>query len=248
MLQAAWKDFGRVRSKQRSFSPTSIPRRAAGRFLFPRAGRDIAMAEPGTTKAICGICGEWMSPEELSRHDQVAHPEVHRLLARAMRRIALITLPAGIGLILTLFFYGGLTNALWDVPIALWATWMILFFTIPVAVIAMRQTSKAYDLAPFRCWVCDTRIPHRDLAAHLRELHPAEAKDYFLARITLYTVAVGRPIAGLVQIVRLLNPSLSPLIGLGPITGLVVFMIPVAVYASPLPPRIPRPRREGGTI
>jgi len=206
------------------------------------------MAEPGTEKAICGVCGEWMSPKELARHEREAHPEIHKLLARATKRIALIMLPAGLGLILILFFYGGLTNTLWDVPIALWATWMILFFTIPVAVIAMRQTSKAYDLAPFRCWVCDTRIPHRDLAAHLRELHPAEAKDYFLARITLYTVAVGIPIAGLMQIVRLLNPSLSPLIGLGPITGLVVFMIPVAVYASRWPRRIARSRREWEAI
>ena len=202
------------------------------------------MAEPGTTKAICGICGEWMSPEELSRHDQVAHPEIHRLLARAMRRIALITLPAGIGLILTLFFYGGLTNSLWDVPIALWATWMVLFFTIPVAVVAMKQTTKAYDQAPFRCWVCDTRIPHRDLAAHLREFHPAEAKDYFLAKITLYAVGIGTPVAGLMQIVRLVDPSLSPLIGFGPLAGLLLFLIPIAVYASRWPRRIARSRRE----
>ena len=202
------------------------------------------MTVPGTAKAMCGVCGEWMSPEELSRHNQEAHPEIHKLLARAMRRIALITLPAGLGLILTLLFYGGLTNSLWDVPIALWAIWMILFLTIPVAIVAMKQTSKAYDQTPFRCWVCDTRIPHRDLVAHLRDFHPAEAKDYFLARITLYVVGVGTPIAGLMQIVRLLNPSLSPLIGLGPIAGLVVFMIPVAVYASRWPRRIARSRQE----
>ncbi len=202
------------------------------------------MTEPGTAKAMCGICGEWMSPEELSRHDQVAHPEIHRLLARAMRRITLITLPAGFGLILTLFFYGGLTNSLWDVPIALWATWMVLFLTIPVAVIAMKQTTKAYDQTLFRCWVCDTRIPHRDLAGHLREFHRAESKDYILARITLYVIGVGTPIAGLMQIVRLLDPSLSPLTGLGPVAALVVFMIPVAVYASRWPRRIARSRRE----
>jgi|GEM_PF-4244648 len=202
------------------------------------------MTEPGTTRAICGICGEWMSPEELSLHSEEAHPEIHRLLARAMRRIALITLPAGLGLIFTLFFYGGLTNSLWDVPIALWATWMVLFFTIPVAVVAMKQATKAYDQAPFRCWVCDTRIPHRDLASHLRQFHPAEAKDYFLAKITLYAVVIGTPVAGLMQIVRLLDPSLSPLIGFGPLAGLVVFMIPVAVYASRWPRRIARSRRD----
>jgi putative flippase GtrA len=208
---------------------------------------DIAMAEPGTQKDLhmCAVCGEWISSEELSRHDQTAHPEIQRVIAKAMRRLALTAVAAGLGLILVLVFYNGLTTSSRQFRIALWATWMVFFGTIPVFVVAMKHTRKAYDETLFRCWVCDTRVPHRDLPAHLREFHRADAKEYFLSKIIVYAIfGIGTPIAGLMLIVSLLDPSLSPLLGIGPIAGLVVSMIPVAVYASRWPRRIARSRRE----
>jgi len=58
------------------------------------------MAEPGTQKAMCGVCGEWMSREELSRHSGTAHPEIQKLVTRTTRRVAVVAVVAGLGLIL----------------------------------------------------------------------------------------------------------------------------------------------------
>jgi putative flippase GtrA len=194
---------------------------------------------------MCGVCGEWMSSEELSRHDQTAHPEIQKVIAKAMRRLALTAAAVGLGLVLVLVFYNGLTTSSRRFPIALLATWMVFFGTIPGFVVAMKHTRKAYDDTLFRCWVCDARVLHRDFPAHLRQFHRADAKEYFLSKIIVYAIfGIGTPIAGLMQIVVLLDPSLSPLLGIGPGVGLVVSMIPVAVYASRWPRRLARERRE----
>lgn len=185
------------------------------------------MAEPGTQKAtICGVCGEWMSHGELPRHMQTAHPEIEKLMATATRRVALIAVPGGLGLILTLVFYGGLTISPSRLPIALFGTLMISVGMTPLLGLAMKQARKAYDDTRFRCWVCDTRVPHRHLATHLREFHQSEAKDYFLSEIALYAFFAGSLIAGLIQIVGLLDRSVSPLLSVGLTAGLVALASP----------------------
>jgi MFS family permease len=193
--------------------------------------------------SLCAVCGEWMTSGELRRHRSEAHPGVDHVIARVAKLLGLYTLLAWVVLIL-LGALGGLAGAWLGLSYVLWAMAVFAALFILGLVVASRPLAK-YDYVMYRCWVCDTRIPHRTLSRHLRVEHPEEGSEFLLSQALLAVFVLSIPFGILLPwLWRVVDPTLSPYLFLGPTVGAFSFAVVVAVYASRWPRRVER-AREG---
>jgi hypothetical protein len=193
---------------------------------------------------MCGVCGEWMTSVELEKHRYYAHRGLDHISVRSAKLVALYTTPAGFVLVFLILF-GGLDVSWLGFPLVLWAMLVFVILLVPVLVVPLKLSSEAYANAMFRCWVCDAYVPHRTLSQHLRQYHPGEGREFLLSQVLAGCIILSLPLGIMLpQVWRLVDPSLSWYLFLGPQIGAFSIAAVVAVYASHWPRRIARARTE----
>ena len=193
---------------------------------------------------MCGVCGEWMTQIELKKHRYEDHRGLDHVSSRSAKLVAMYTVPAG-SVLVVLILLGGLDISWLGFPLILWAMLVFVILLVPVVVVASKPSNEAYANALFRCWVCDQRIPHRNLSRHLRENHPEIAHDFRVAEASFAAIAILLPPTFLLpQLWRFTDPSLQWYYYIGPELAMLTFLLIVGVYASRWPRRVARARSE----
>ncbi len=192
---------------------------------------------------MCAVCGEWMPGRALTKHMKEAHPGYMRELTRGVRMLLAFAIPAAAVLFL-LADAGDLQGSWVGQPLVVWGWLAFAVPQVPIFLLARRPLS-AYAETSYRCWVCDTHMPHSALTQHLRQTHPGERREFVLSEAMAAVLALSFPTCLVLPWVwRAVDPTMSLYLFLGPPAGAFSFAAALAVYASRWPRRLARSRTE----